>query len=251
MKFPRVLDQIDVFMGRLTEAKGAYPAIEWYPFNSLTTLHWLDHFTGAGREVFDHVGPGKSAIDIGSGDGDIAFFIESLGSAVTIVDNPATNLNDGLGLRQLKSYFDSKAALHFTDVDWQPWLPGEYDLAIMFGLLYHLRNPFMILDTIAHHAERLLMNTKVIGCLADGTKVANQPMSYLTRARELRDNPTNYWLLTPTAVRLMLKRCGWEVLDEFLTGDIDIATPHGADCRMYCYCRRVGHWRQLRLHHDF
>src|ERR1041385_6972912 len=86
------------FSRRLLDVKTANPpeGFAWYGYDILGNLVHLDRtLTGEHRNIFDRL-KGQPMLDVGAGDGDFAFFLESLGHSVDIVDWPATNWN---GLR--------------------------------------------------------------------------------------------------------------------------------------------------------
>jgi hypothetical protein len=91
----------------------------------------------------------------------------------------------------------------------------------------------------------MLVSTAVF-TKSNSMDIANTNLAYLLACRELNNDPTDYWMFTPQSLRLVLKRSGWNVLDEFLVDD-SVFNAH----RMYCYCERVPAWRDLRMHHDF
>jgi len=67
--------------------------------------------TGPNRELSALAG-GAPVADIGAADGDVAFFLESLGFTVDIIDNGPTNMNGLEGARKVKQALGSNAALH-------------------------------------------------------------------------------------------------------------------------------------------
>src|SRR3981081_2099346 len=71
----------------------------WYPYQSLSNFPALDQtLTGESRSLLDLAG-GKAILDIGCAEGDLAFFLESLGCRVDVIDNPITNFNAMYGVR--------------------------------------------------------------------------------------------------------------------------------------------------------
>src|SRR2546423_13489504 len=71
----------------------APPDFGWYPYGTLNNFHILNQLlTGENRNFLDHVGNGL-IVDIGAADGDVAFFLESLGHNVHVADFPPTNFN--------------------------------------------------------------------------------------------------------------------------------------------------------------
>jgi len=249
LSFDEVTSAAEIFWRRLGDLKAERHDIPWYPYGSMANITNISHFPGIGREVFSDIAD-KKILDIGAADGDIGLFAETLGARVTFVDNPQTNYNDCRGLLELRSALQSRTGFKFVDLDYNVApLAYDADLAIFLGILYHLRNPLLVLDTLAHSAEYLLLSTVIFLQSDDGLPMADQSFAYLLGSREGNNDPTNYWMLTPASLRLALKRSGWIVLDEVVLGDG--VSPHHGDARMFCYCRRNPAWRDLRVHHDF
>ena len=66
------------------------------------------------------VAPNSRVLDVGCGDGDISFFLESLGARVDAVDNAPTNYNALYGVRALKEALHSPIRIQATDIDQHP-----------------------------------------------------------------------------------------------------------------------------------
>ena len=67
-----------------------HPALKWYPWASLGQFDVLDDLLqGDTNALLKMVGP-EAVLDVGCGDGDIAFFFESLGLSVDAIDNAPT-----------------------------------------------------------------------------------------------------------------------------------------------------------------
>ncbi len=234
-----LFDQADRMKPRLTEIKARRTDVLWYPYGSLQNFTLLkDHFLGEGRRIFDGLDHGMRVLDIGAADGDTAFVFESLGASVTVLDNGPTNFNGCAGVKALTAELGSSVQLIEQDIDFQPEIPGRYDLAIFLGILYHLRNPTRALDALARVSDRMLLSTVTFSRLPDGTPVEDVSLGYFWDTVERNNDATNYWALTPAALRRLLKRSGWEIVEEFRVGEVP-ADPVFKDERMFCYCRRL------------
>lgn len=259
MPLINILEETTDFEQRLRKIKDDDQVINWYPYNSMHNFQIMGkNFRGAGQEAFDAIGDGTRLADIGAADGDTAFFFETKGAQVTIIDNRSTNYNDCDGIRRMKAHLNSGVRLREIDLDFVNHIPGQYDFAIFLGILYHLRNPMQVLTALAECAPRMVVSTGIFSRLTTGEDVQDHELSALIPTRAVNDDPTNYWVHTPANLRTLLKRSGWQVIDEFRTGDIGKATPMGAieegrvmDERMFCYCERNSNWADIRLHHDF
>jgi tRNA (mo5U34)-methyltransferase len=240
------------FRSKLDTIKAERP-MDWYPYNSLNNIDLMAKYLPSG--LLDAAVKGDlnwKFLDIGAGDGDVGFFFESLGNQVDMLDNPPTNFNDCRGIGRFAEALESSSKLVVRDIDRAFELEGQYDLAFALGLLYHLRNPMNLLMTLAMHAERLALSTKVFRFLPDGTSIEKHPVAYFLRNREANNDPTNYWILSPLGLKALLARCGWRVVGELMQGSTrsnPVDNEH--DERMFVYCERVENWRDLGLHHDF
>jgi tRNA (mo5U34)-methyltransferase len=212
------------------------PGAEWYPWRSLSAVQMLDRELGVDLDALESmIGP-DPVLDLGCGDGDVAFFLESLGARVDAVDHPPTNYNRMEGVRALKSALGSQIGIHAVDVDSRPNLPGSnYGLAIMLGVLYHLKNPYLALETLARNSRHLYMSTRIASLTPDRTlNFGALPMAYLVDDRELNDDPTNFWIFSEVGLKRIVRRSGWNILKySTLGGSASTADPvtPGGDVR--------------------
>ncbi len=262
------------FRRTIADTKRGIVGVKFYPYDTLANLEALDKLlTGEHRRLL-RLAEGGAVADVGAADGDLAFFLETLGCQVHIVDNGPTNFNNLAAARALKTAFGSSAEIHEVDLDRQFSLPqAEYGLVFFLGLLYHLKNPFYALETLARSARHVVLSTRIaqyapparpshapgsrlwrlaaraLRMLPSGvpvpvppigmTRIAGLPVAYLVDERECNDDPTNYWMFTAEGLQRLLRRCGWEILDFATTGNTlasDPASEHG-DERAWCLAR--------------
>jgi 2-polyprenyl-3-methyl-5-hydroxy-6-metoxy-1,4-benzoquinol methylase len=89
-------------------------------------------------------------IDVGCGDGELSFLFERLGCQVTAVDHPRSNQNALAGVRALAEHIGSRVDIEVFNVDrWGIPERREYGLGLLLGVLYHLKKPFLVLETLA------------------------------------------------------------------------------------------------------
>jgi tRNA (mo5U34)-methyltransferase len=223
----------------------------WYPYGALNNFHILSALlTGDNRTFLSRVGNGL-IVDIGAADGDVAFFLESLGYKTHVADFPPTNFNGCRGVRLLKQALNSNVEILETDLDAQFRLPAEhYELAFFLGILYHLKNPYLALESLAKQARYALISTRVtrfnIARDAGGGEVnrtrielRDAPVAYLVAPDETNNDATNFWMFSEVGLKRILQRCGWDILDFMTVGntkDSDPATT-GGDERAFCYVR--------------
>src|SRR4030095_8778189 len=110
-------DQSALFQDRISALQAGLPCpgCEWYPCDSLGNFFVLaDFLTGERQFLLDLIGDAP-VLDVGCGDGHIAFFLESLGCKVIAVDNPRTNFNQMQGVRALKAALNSSVEIFEQD----------------------------------------------------------------------------------------------------------------------------------------
>lgn len=211
---------------------------DWYPYDSLSlhpTLQWV--LRQAPASLFDPLSQSPVA-DIGCADGEMAFLLESLGYQVDAIDHPTTNYNGMAGVRALKSLLNSAVEIHAVDLDAQFSLPRErYGLVLFLGVLYHLKNPYYALETLARCARYCLLSTRITRFAPDRqSRLEHLPVAYLLDEREANNDPTNYWIFSEAGLRRILDRTRWNVCcyaPAASPEDSDPVTPSG-DERAYC-----------------
>lgn len=253
MDISEIAKQAMAFMPEL-EARKASLAVDfpWYPGGTLHNFPILDRIlTGDHRDLHALIGAG-TAVDIGAADGDLAFFMESLGIPMHVVDFPPTNLNGCRALHAMKAAFDSKLEILETDLDSQFRLPqGRYQFAFFLGILYHLKNPFFVLEALAKSAHYAVISTRIAshnvveanrgarGVNSTRVQISDVPAAYLVDADECNNDATNFWIFTQSGLRRILQRSGWDVLDFGTVGAVDQSDPatNGGDERAFCLVR--------------
>lgn len=203
----------------------------WYPYDTMANILHLDALlSGPQRTVFDTIAGGRIA-DVGAADGDFGLFLEGeLGCSVDIVDHAPTNFNGLRGARRLVEELGSAAEVHEIDLDSQFDLPAERYRAVFFlGLLYHLKNPFYVLEALAKRADLCFLSTRVARLTPDGTPVRDQPVAYLLDPAEANNDATNFWILSETGLRRLFDRTGWDVVDFVTVGCQEGSNPRDQD----------------------
>ena len=243
LSIEEMLRLADSFWEKLTEVKrNRNPAdFEWYPNDFRSSIAPLAGLLTGKRRALLSLTEGAPVLDVGCADGDISFFFESLGCAVHAIDHPAPNFNRMLGVQALRAALDSHVEVLESNIDVDLKLPRqEYGLVLLLGVLYHLRNPYFVLEKLAGHARYCLLNTRVAKySAAGGVRIDALPVAYLLDRKELNDDSTNYWVFSEAGLRRILERTGWEICDYVTSGDLDYSTPTGTvhDERAYCLVR--------------
>jgi tRNA (mo5U34)-methyltransferase len=187
---------------------------EWYRYDSMGSLEHLDGMLQGRYRDLIALAAGDPVLDFGCADGDLAFFLESQGLRVHTFDHVRTNHNGMKGVRTLKQHLGSKIHIHEVNLDQGFAIPeGRYGLALVLGILYHLKNPFYVMETIARSARYCVLSTRVTRYLPDrSTDISNVPVAYLLGPTELNRDDSNYWIFSETGLRRLVERAHWRVV---------------------------------------
>jgi len=240
MRIDDLLIAFPDFVHTLNEVKAKIAPTDfaWYPYGSLYNVPHLGRLLSEPHRDLSRLIGGRRVADIGGADGEMAFFFERQGVAVDVIDWPATNYNGLRGARALKEALGSTVRLHEVDLDSQFQLPEErYGLVLFLGILYHLKNPFYVLEALSHRADWCLISTRIARHTPDGAlNLAQYPLGYLLDPTELNNDDTNYWIFSEMGLRRILDRTGWEMRDFITLGDTlhsDPVRPEN-DERAFC-----------------
>lgn len=219
---------------QLESAKSEPPAPgkTWYAYDILSNLWHLENLIQQLPEDTLELFRGGHVADIGAADGDLSFFLEHLGLSADLIDWPATNWNGLDGARTLRDRLGSRhVAIHEVDLDTQFELPStRYDLVFFLGILYHLKNPFYILETLAKHCRFCFLSTRIARRTADHRlKLEEAPLAYLLAPEECNDDPTNFWIFSAPGLIRLAERTGWNVRATYRVGDTRKSDPSSAD----------------------
>jgi len=224
----------------LWKTKLAYrPKRFWYPYATLRNLPVLERLlAGVGLDVLELCrGTYGRVADIGAADGDLAFFLEELGFSVDVVDNEYTNFNKLEGARILKKALNSSVTIHSIDLDSRSQLfTQSYDAVFLLGALYHLKNPFYILESLAQVTRCCFLSTRIAQQTADGLPLSKYPVAYLLGPEECNNDSTNFWIFSDEGLKQLLHRTGWSILAYTTIGDTNSSTPADPnhDERVFC-----------------
>ena len=213
----------------LWKTKLAYrPKSFWYPYATLRNIAVLERLlAAAGLDLLDLCrGKYGRVADIGTADGDLAFFLEELGFSVDAVDNDYTNFNKLEGARILKNALSSPVTIRSIDLDSQSQpFPERYDAAFFLGVLYHLKNPFSILERLAHVTRYCFLSSRIARQAADGLPLSKHPLAYLLGPEECNNDSTNFWIFSDEGLKRLIHRTGWSILAFMTIGDTNNSTP--------------------------
>ncbi|MBI2689093.1 MAG: hypothetical protein HYX27_22545 [Acidobacteria bacterium] len=215
---------------RSAELKRTNPEIAWYPYDSFGNVRMLEQLLvdEEGMPIpMGEVLANGPVLDLCCGDGDLSFYLDSLGYAVQAVDWPETNYNGMRGVREMKRLTGAKVSIAETDLDQQFSLPGaQYQAAFFFGGLYHLKNPFFVLETVARQCRYCFLSTRIARFSADGkTDLQHLPVAYLLAASESNSDDTNYWIFSREGLRVLLDRAHWRICSAVFAGETSASDP--------------------------
>jgi hypothetical protein len=224
------------------------PSEFWYPYATINNFRIINQLlTGPTRNLLFEIEP-KRAADIGGADGDISFFLEQEGWHMTLIDNPPTNWNHLRGAKLIKQATGSSIGIIELDLDFQFALAEDYDLIFFLGILYHLKNPFYVLEQLGKSARYALLSTRVMrwsgppkSTDAGATQqhrqlVEHLPLAYLLGPAECNNDATNYWIFSEAGLRRLIERTGWRMENYLLVGNVEDADPFTLvnDARAFC-----------------
>lgn len=195
------------------------PGLAWYPYCSLANFEHFVPLVGRATDLGSRIegGPPSNAeplLDIGCADGDLSFFLESVapGRAIHALDHSGTSHNGLAGVRALKHALASRIEILDVNLDEGFELPARpYATAFCLGLLYHVKNPFHLLESLSRYARTCFLSTRIMRAFPGGAAVPPYPAAYLLDAAELNEDPTNFWIFNEAGLRRLATRAGWHV----------------------------------------
>jgi SAM-dependent methyltransferase len=190
------------------------PDYGWYPHQTLAILPPISDLLGPVYCEVSRAISNAPVADIGCGDGDLALFFALLGCEVDAIDHAETNFNQLRGIEVLRRELPLALRVYDIDLNVPFTLPRhDYGLAMFLGTLYHLKNPFHVLETISSFADWCVLSTRIAQVTPDRrTRIEDEPLGYLLGGREANNDPTNYWIFSLAGLLRLLERTGWIVM---------------------------------------
>ncbi|MFA5022567.1 MAG: methyltransferase domain-containing protein [Patescibacteria group bacterium] len=162
---------------------------------------------------------GKTVLDIGTWDGYYAFECEKRGATVTAIDNNMHKQNSK-GFEIAKTILDSKVQYYDLDFfDVPKKLNQQFDVVLFLGVIYHLKNPLLALETLYQITKDILIIETHYIKTQDDT-----PMARFYPGKELGNDETNWWGPNVSAIVSMTKAAGFGLVEVF---DDYNSTPEG------------------------
>lgn len=152
---------------------------------------------------------GKTVLDIGAWDGFFSFEAERRNAARVLATDHFCWSGSGWGTRQGFDFIhrNLNSNVESVDVDvlaLDPQVLGQFDVVLLLGVLYHVKDPYSCLEAAARMcADHLIIET--VTALASETL----PAMRLYKPGELGGDPTNFWAPNVPALELMLSNFGF------------------------------------------
>jgi tRNA (mo5U34)-methyltransferase len=192
------------------------------------------HNSPEGLKILDELGlpdnlSGKRVLDIGARDGFFSFAMEKRGGEVVAVDYAKPSVT-GFGIAA--EILASRVPYHVENVyALTPETYGMFDVVLFLGLIYHLRNPLLALDTVRKlckpnallFVESQLMEERLTGMMDRTRRLwsvlrgrreqpTTIPLWRLVPGRSLANDGTNCWVPTMPGLEAALQECEFTVL---------------------------------------
>jgi tRNA (mo5U34)-methyltransferase len=203
-----------LFRNKFEDAKRTVSTQEfdWYPYDCFVNLFYLQKLLNITGLTLKAITDGKPVLDLGTADGALSFFLESLGYEVDSWDYSGTNVNRMMGVRTLAEFFGSQVRIIDIDLDGRFDIGRQYGFTLLLGTLYHLKKPFYLLETLAKHARFCILSTRVARYSVDrSVRLDKIPVAYLLDSKQCNDDATNYWIFSAPGLSLLVRRAGWRI----------------------------------------
>ncbi|PYI58692.1 MAG: hypothetical protein DMC59_07840, partial [Verrucomicrobia bacterium] len=115
----------------------------------------------------------------------------------------------------------------------------KYDAIFLLGVLYHLKNPFFVLEKLAGVARYCFLSTRIARQTDNGQPISQGPIAYLLGPSECNNDSTNFWIFSAEGLKRLINRTGWSVLSYLSVGVTANSTPADPerDERAFCLLR--------------
>jgi tRNA (mo5U34)-methyltransferase len=152
---------------------------------------------------------GKTVLDIGAWDGFFSFEAERRGAARVLATDSFCWGGEGWGSKAsfelARRALNSRVEDRTIDVhDLTPSAVGRFDVVLMLGVLYHLRNPMLALERVASVTSGLLILESHVDLLS-----THRPALAFYGGSETNGDPTNWNGPNLAALAAMLEAVGF------------------------------------------
>jgi tRNA (mo5U34)-methyltransferase len=156
---------------------------------------------------------GQRVLDVGAWDGFYSFEMERRGAEVVATDDYSWG-GGGWGTKAgfdlAHRAFGSKVrSVQIDPLDLSPAaVGGRFDIVLLLGVLYHLRDPLAVLERVASVTGGLLVLETEVAML-----LTRRPAAEFFPGTELNDDPTNWWAPNIPAMTGMLRAVGFRSVE--------------------------------------
>ncbi len=107
---------------------------------------------------------------------------------------------------------------------------------MLLGILYHLKNPFYVLEKLAHSSHYCFLGTRVARVTPKGAPMQKEPLAYLVDELETNGDPTNFWIFSEEGLRRLMRRAGWDIREFMTAGCLEGSDPVRGDRDERAFC---------------
>ena len=156
---------------------------------------------------------GKSVLDIGAWDGFFSFEAERRGASRVLAADHFCWSGPGWGPRagfdRIHATINSSVeSLDIDVLDLSPSTLGQFDIVLFLGVLYHVKDPYVTLETASRMCSDHLVVETVTALPAEPL-----PAMRLYKPFELGGDPTNFWAPNIPALEVMLDTFGFAKIE--------------------------------------
>ena len=224
---------------------------DWYPFDTLSCVPTVAELISRDFDDLAADIAGRPVADIGCADGDLAMLFAGWGADVDAIDYAPNNFNRMLGVRTLSRVLDLPVRNYDINLDHDFKLPQDsYGLTLFLGILYHLKNPYAVLEQLAFQTRWCILSTRIAQVTPSvHAPVESEPIAYLADGREIGNDATNYWVFSACGLLRILQRTRWAIVTSKRIGclvDSSPIDPQG-DERMFVLLKSRVHFPELHV----
>lgn len=231
--------------------KTVLPEGDWYPFDTLSCVPTVTELISRDFDIFAADIAGRPVADIGCADGDLAMLFAGWGADVDAIDYAPNNNNRMLGVRTLSRLLGLPVRTSEINLDHDFKLPQDaYGLTLFLGTLYHLKNPYAVLEQLAFQTRWCILSTRIAQVTPTvRARVENEPIAYLADGREIGNDATNYWVFSAGGLMRILQRTRWAIVRSQRIGCLVESSPIDpeGDERMFVLLKSRVHFPELHV----
>ena len=212
------------------EVKKMFDSVDWwYHYFKIGNVENTDTKTSRNYQMWvSSIIPenleNKTVLDIGAADGYYSFLCESRGAKKVV----AVDWTEFPGFTVTHKVLNSKVEFRKLVIDDSTFgfatiksqigtidkIKEKFDVVLLFGVLYHLASPIMVMQKLFKNTSMLLIASHIV----DSKEPA---MYYYPESSLLPGDSTNWWVPTPSCLTDVGKRIGFKTSDLVDTFDFD------------------------------